>query len=299
MRTLVIVALSVLVLAACSRTEFFYRNADWFAYRWVDGLLDAEGQQDERWSAQLEAVMQRHREELLGDVVVWLDATSHRIDGRLSDVELRCLWDNGEDVLAAHAALFVDPAVAILSNVSPRQVDHLASELDERDAEYRERYLQPDRHERLEARIERFTERIERWTGKLDNAQRRLVADAVTQMPDLAVDWFGYRKAQQQQLLALLREPASQDSLRGFLAGWWVGQHGRSETLLQGYQDLKEGWIAMLVALDPTFSEAQREHLQARVDDLRDDLAGELADGDGRLTRVAHPGGQLPCAQSL
>ena len=278
-RRIIVVIACVAVLAGCSRTELVYRNADWLVYRWADRLLDADQAQSENWPLLFERVMQEHRRELLPQVVALLQQASRQADRGLSAERLDCLWQGADELIDTHARLIVPTATKVLSDISADQVEHLREELHERNAEYRENYLHPDRREREAARTERFTERVERWTGELTTEQARLVEAAVQRMPDIAGDWLHYRERQQERLLALLREDRGTQALEGFLIAWWVEQADRDPQLVEGYRRLRDGWIQMLAALDDTLDERQRAHLRDSLGDLRDDLAGEIEGG--------------------
>jgi len=273
-RRIVLIACLV-TLAACSRTELVYRNADWLAYRWVDGLLDADQAQRERWPLLFEQVMQEHRRELLPRVVSLLQQASVRAEDGLSRGDLDCLWQDTNLLIEAHARVVVPTGVQVLSDISAVQMEHLRAELEERNGDYREDYLDPDPGKREAARIGRFIERIERWTGSLARDQMRLVEAAVQGMPDVAAEWLDYREQQQQQLLAILRQQHPQ-ALEDFLVSWWVDQANRGPVLNQAYPQLRDAWIRLLAALDATLDQRQRDHLLARIIDLRDDLAGEI-----------------------
>lgn len=269
----------LIALASCSRTELVYRNADWLAYRWADGLLDADSTQSEQWPPLFEQVMHEHRRELLPQVVALLQQTSKLAERGVSTTDLDCLWQGANRLIETHARLVVPTAAQVLSGISAAQIEHLRAELDERNAEYREDYLDPDPAEREAARVERFTERVEHWTGDLSTEQARLVEAAVQRMPDVAGEWLRYRERQQQHLLAMLREDRGMQALEDFLFAWWVERAGRGPALVEAYPHLRDGWIQMLAALDTTLDERQRAHVLASITDLRDDLAGEIESG--------------------
>ena len=274
-----VVIVCTLLLSGCSSTELVYRNADWLAYRWVDRLLDADQAQSEQWPLMFERLLEEHRRELLPHVVALLNQASQQADRGLSADRLGCLWQGADRLMETHGRLIVPTATRVLSGISAEQIEHLHAQLQERNADYRDQYLQPDPAEREAARIERFTERVERWTGELTNEQARLVEAAVRRMPDIAGDWLRYRERQQQRLLALLRADQSARALEAFLTAWWVDAADRDPQLVNDFQRLRDGWIRMLVELGDTLDEQQRDHLLASLTDLRDDLAGEIDSG--------------------
>lgn len=295
-RHLVAVLIAVLVSAGCSRTQLAYRNADWLAYRWVDGLFDADAAQQARWSDLLERLADRHRRELLPRVVDLLDRAAREAGRGLTRDGLDCLWQSTDDLINDHARLALEAAVDVLDDVSPMQLAHLQRRLAERNAAYSDDYLEPDPAARALARFERYAERIERWTGDLDTAQVRLLEAAVSAMPDIAEAWLGYRERQQAQLLHLLHAGVGRDAIRTFLSAWWVDRAGRGPQLVERGERFRDGWFGLLAALDRSLNAHQRTRLVDRIGAMRDDLAAELSDG---LNVAAAPPGTTRCGQVL
>ena len=292
----ILLVISLILLASCSHTELAYRNADWLAYRWVDGLLDADRTQSERWPRLFEQVMQAHRRELLPQVVALLHEASAQADHGFSAEGLHCLWQDAQRLLEAHARLVVPAAVQVLGDISPDQVEQLGVAMKDRNAEYREAYLHPDPVEREAERVARYAGRVERWTGGLSSDQEDLVRASVRRMPDMSGEWLRYRERQQQRLLGLLREGPDSRALEGFLVAWWVDQADRGPALVDAYPRMRDGWIEMLAGLDSTLDAQQRTRLVARIAELRDDL-GSAIGGEVDLVSSARTG--LLCSESL
>ncbi len=285
----------VLGLAGCSSTELLYDNADWLAHRWASGLVDAGEAQREAWREPFSAVMAEHRTEVLPQVVELLRALEAEIDHGPSGDRLGCLVGEADRLYREHARLAVPLATRVLLDLEPGQLAHMAGELEERNRDYVEEYLDPDPARREHRRVERYLERIERWTGELSTAQVRLVGRAIARMPDIAAAWLDYRRAQQRRLLTLLRAEPAPAALRGFLYGWWVDFAGRPPALAAQLEQIRRQSVALALALYPALSDAQRAHLRDEVRGLREDLEGFVG-GAG----PAEIGGrsQLVCADA-
>lgn len=286
-------ALTVGVGAGCSRVSFFYDNADWFAMRWSASLLDADSEQKAAWEPWFDNAVERHRGGLLDEVVTLLDALGRQLDEGTDSERLGCWLDAVDSSYRRHAELVVPVAVAVLSSIRPDQVEHLAGEFDQRNAEYADERLFDDPEAQQAARLERYVERVEDWVGDLDAAQQRLVARHVSAMPDITAEWLDYRRRQQQHLLGLLRSDAPAVELRSFLMSWWRDLADRPGALQAETDHLRDAFVAMLVDLDGTLDTGQRERATERLWDLRDGLAG--ARDDDRLpvretVRLSCPG---------
>lgn len=285
LRTLVVAA--ALTLVACSRTGLVYNNADWLLQRWASGLLAPSGTQRDAWQGHLERAMLAHRSELLPAVVALLRSAEELARDGMLAAELGCWGDALDRVYRVHAAWAVPPAVAVLSDLAPEQVEHLAGELAERNRAYRESYLDDDPAARAAARLERYLERIEHWTGRLSPQQHRLVEAHVTAMPDIAVDWLAYREDRQRRLLEMLRGGADGAALARFMNSWWAELAERPPEMVERADAVRDATTRLLLALDRSATPDQRETFLRKVAELREDL--EAVSAAGGVTASAGP----------
>jgi hypothetical protein len=266
--------LLVLLTPGCSRTDLLYDNADWLVYRWADRLMDASGAQEDAWRGMFRQAMLEHRRELLPQVVALLHRVEVGVRRGLTAAELSCWTEAADRVYREHARWAVLPATAVLSDLSPAQAGHLAEELQRRNRDYAEDYLDEDLQRRERRRIDRYIERVEGWTGDLTTEQLRLVEELAGRLPDSAPDWLDYRVDRQRRLLELLGGSADRGALQQFLDAWWVGLSGRPMALIDKTERIRAGVIDLLLALDGALTQGQRDRVLERLGELRDDLAG-------------------------
>lgn len=287
--------LLVLLCAGCSRTELVYRNADWLAQRWADGLVDASQVQQAAWRDAFGALLDEHRRDLLPDVLVLLEALHTEAEGGLSPGHLQCVVDAAGRLYRQHARLVTPLATRVLLDLSGAQLDHLARELERRNRDYVDDYLPSDPQQRRQRRFERHLERIERWTGELDAAQRRLVEQAIAEMPDVAEGWLDYRRQQQQRLLSLLHTRPGPEALQAFLDRWWAEFGDRPAALERDTDRLWQQGMGLALALDRQLRPAQRAVLAENIATLRQQLGRAAGDTGGsllaRLATVSCDGG--------
>ena len=72
MLRLVVIIVLIATGAACSRTEFAYRNADRLLGYYAWKTVAANSAQRDRWRPLLETTLQRHREQELPLVIAYL-----------------------------------------------------------------------------------------------------------------------------------------------------------------------------------------------------------------------------------
>jgi hypothetical protein len=266
----------VLLATACSRTDLLYDNADWLVYRWADRLMDASDAQEDAWRGMFRQAMAEHRRELLPQLVRLLHGVEAGVEQGLTAAELSCWFGVADQVYREHARWAVLPATAVLYDLSPAQAGHLAEELEQRNRQYAEDYLDKDPKRRQSSRVDRYVERVEHWTGDLTTEQLRLVEELAGRLPDSASDWLDYREHKQRQLLGLLREGDDRAALQHFLEAWWVQLAGRTPVLIDKTERIRAGVIDLILTLDGAITQAQRDRVLERLRDLRDDLAGAV-----------------------
>jgi hypothetical protein len=277
----------LLLSAGCSRTGLVYENADWLAYRWADRMVDATAEQRELWRVTFRETLETHRARLLPGVVAWLERLERTAGVPPDRRQVECLVDQAGELYRVHAQLLVPVGAEVLSDLSPRQADHLAGRLAERNAEYREDYLDPDPQRRRAERVDRHRERIERWTGPLTPGQVALLERHLERLPDGAGAWLEYRENQQARMLRLVRtEPAA---LEPFLVDWWVELAGRSAELEARHAEGREVTVDLALALAADLGPEQWREFRERVGGLRADLAALVGAQAPQLTQLPLP----------
>ena len=277
----------LLLSAGCSRTGLLYENADWLAYRWTSRLVDGTAEQREVWREAFRDTLEIHRARLLPEVVAWLARLERAADGDLERRQVECLVDQAGELYRVHAQLLVPLGFDVLSGLSPDQASHLAARLAERNAEYREDYLDPDPQRRRAERLARHQERIELWTGPLTQAQVALIERHLERLPDGTEAWLAYRETQQARMLRLVRtQPAA---LQPFLVDWWVELGGRSAELEARHAAGRQVTVDLALALAADFGPAQWREFRDRVGRLRADLASLVTAPASSLTQVPVP----------
>jgi hypothetical protein len=262
-----------LLVSGCSRTEFAYRNADWFIEAYARKTVAAQEEQIESWRPTLEQSLEYHRLELLPLVIGYLDLLA-RTSQRSPDSQLtKCVVDAGIYLYERHARLAVELAGPLLAEIEPSQVRHLSAYLEKDLEKKRKQYLKAKPREQHQARVDRFMERTEQWTGKLDDSQREIVAQAVRQIPDLTANWLDYRTQQTQALLAILQSDPADTQVRNQLTAWWVSFDQRSTEYTREWQLAKQGFSQFLQQLGSSLSARQQQRIRKRLTALREDLA--------------------------
>ena len=263
-----------LLAVGCGSVRLAYNNADRLLGVYADDLLDLSDAQEDAWQPRLEDVLARHRAEQIPVLVNLLDDTGKVVEGGVDEPRLACVLDRVRVAWRGSASLLAEAAAPLLASLEPAQIDYLQERLRERDEDYRDDHLDPDPETRHAERVARLVKRIQRWTGRLDVDQRALVERQVRGWPPLAEGWHDYRRGRQQQLLTLLRSGASDAELRAYLYGWWGSQSHMPAALQAARGEVEAGMVRLLVEVETSLDDKQRERVSGELRSLRDALAG-------------------------
>lgn len=279
MPRLIVIAALILLVSACSRTEFAYSNADWLLNYYAWKTVHTSAAQRDHWEPVLQTTLRHHREQELPLVIAYLDLAGRIIRETDGSVGAACLVDGALFLYQRHTRLAVDLAGPLLADLDAAQISQLAEYTTQRQQDAVKRYLDPDSRRRKAARQQRITGRIEKWTGKLIDSQRQQIEDALERIPDLSASWLTYRAQQTNTLLAMLETGANADALRAYLDDWWVQRDGTSVETRQLWRIARHEFVQLMDKLATTLSNRQRATLEKRLGDLRADLAPFMPSG--------------------
>jgi hypothetical protein len=260
------------MIAGCSTVKIAYNNTDYLLLRYTDGYLDLTSDQKAQLRESLRERLEEHRRDELVQLVGFLKTFNRYASDGLSTQEVDALVAAITPLYRTTVTKTVPVFSPVLVSLSDAQIGHLSEKMQSANREYREEYLDISRAERVRSRTERTINRIEKWTGALTPDQRYTVTEMTKVWPDAALDWYNYRRARQQELLALLRSRVAGGEVEAYLIAWWVNQTGRNEALVHKVDILYNDLKALIVSVDGSLSEAQRKHFTKRLDRLIDTL---------------------------
>lgn len=193
-------------LVGCSALQLGYNQGPTMAYWWLDAYADFSSEQRPRVKSAIEAWL------------AWQRATQMPLYAR----ELATLQTLApKDISAAQACALIvpwqrhaerafDQAVPALADLVPElgaeQLAHIEQHYAEKNAELLHSHLQTGTAERHKATLDRTVKRAESLYGRLEDAQRRLLGEALRASPFDAERWFAERRQRQNDILRRLRQ---------------------------------------------------------------------------------------------
>jgi hypothetical protein len=283
LRIIVVLAVAVCALVACSAVRFGYNQAPELVYWWLDGYADFDDAQSRRVRELVAEWFAWHRRTQLPDYARLLARAQAEA---LADTtpERACGWWNtlrerGE--LAMTQAL---PAAAeLMPALSTTQLAHVQHRQAKSNEDFRNEYLAADAPQRLKDSVRRTIERAEILYGRLDDAQRERVAKLVAASPFDPELWLAERKERQREALQMMRhfveDPPGREAALTTLK-IYVDRLMRSPR--EGYRRYDDKLTlyncAFAASLHNSTSPAQRQAAAAKLKNWEIDLRALAAD---------------------
>ncbi len=267
---IVLVALLLVSVAACSATRIAYGQADRLILWRVDDLVSLTGEQEDWLRARIDGHLDWHCRTQLPRYEQWLSS----VRATLAEVPVA----QGDVAgLMAEAEVFLDellaeiaPTVAgLMLRLDDEQRRELFESLGEKVAESREEHLEPAVDERRRNRVERLEDRLDRWLGEMSPAQHEAIVRWSAARDGYAQAWLANRERFGERLQAALN---AQDAPRARL----VSLVERPDTVYtpdyaRQVERSRVQAIALAVELLNLSSDAQTRKLLAEVDGLIED----------------------------
>ena len=273
-RQLLLAVAVLLLLSACSRVNLAYQHLDTLIPWMLDDYLDMSASQQSRVKAQLREHQAWHCHTQLPVYLDGLERLQREArEPRVESQTLRAHYRNMQHAIGVIAERISPSAIELLGDLDARQLDYLRSTLEEKHQELHEEFVEPPLPRQIRDRAERMQERIEHWSGPLDAAQRQRILQWAHALGEQNHRWLDNRRHWQALLIEALEQrqqadfPTRLSSLIQQPQAFWTEPYRAS------LAHNEEATLGLISDLHAMASAAQRNRLDRRLQDLRDDLS--------------------------
>lgn len=273
-----LLALPVL-LVACSRVDLAYRNLDWLIPWKLDDYLALDDQQRAWLKPRLQQHLNWHCSLELPRYLIWLRDNQALLNAPDSQ-RLHEQLDEFDLALQRIAVQITPHTTQLLRDLSPSQVEHLFTRLDEQNAELQDTFLAPSLPEQITRRVERMNERLEPWFGDLNAQQRQSVDAWANRLGAQNTVWLDNRLAWQQALRETLEARRSDNFAPRMEALLQERERFHTEAYRASHAANREALVQLLVDLLRQAEPEQLARADSRLDALHDDLAAQRCSAD-------------------
>jgi hypothetical protein len=296
LRWIIGLALAVL-LVGCSVLRIGYSQAPTFAYWWIDGYVDLNGEQTPKLRDAIDRWFDWHRRVEMPRYAALLGRAQREVmEPKLSTDQL-CAWRDEAQRRLDAALDEATPALATLMvSLTPEQIRHMERKMAKDGEELKQGFAQSDKAERAQAAFKRTLERYENLYGKLDDPQRAKLTQLLAASPFDADRWLAERERRNSGLLAMLTNVAAAG--RDATPAQAQAQAQAAVRVLaeralrsprpeyRAYQErLTQENCALAAAMHNATTPAQRQYARDKLkgweDDVRLIVAGSSVNGNG------------------
>ncbi|HYM88872.1 MAG TPA: DUF6279 family lipoprotein [Nitrospiraceae bacterium] len=259
-------------LAGCSILSV-YRYADWYILWQADHYLNLTSDQRHDLAQRLTPLLARHRHEAIPQYEAFLLQIRQRLERGLTNQDLDWVYATYDRLRTDLFDRVIADGGVVLASVDSRQVRNLESAL-QKDNARAARLMQAPAPERLKKRANATIDGLEDWLGPLSKDQEAQIREWSLALPDTQQFWATYQQQRQQELLVLLRQPRTPESVARELRALLVFYP--DPTAPQAYQDtvhqMRTAVKTMALAIDQQVTPDQRHHAMTKLQRLIDQL---------------------------
>jgi hypothetical protein len=265
----------LLVATAAGCAKLVYNRLDSLAAWYVGNLVSLDDRQSSDLRTWLAQTLEWHRESELGRYATFLRDLSAEVARPSDRAAYQRVFGQIEGFVTDFTEQTAPPATRLLLELKPAQVEELIANLEDRSRERSADSLKEIRNGSWQSnRIKEMQRQVKRWTGTVTEEQKLLVREMSQQIQPTTQEWlesqqqwrtalrdalgnaFSNRGTAEERILQLLREPDLQ----------WTAQYKTKET------SNREQMLSMMIALDASLTQSQRQHMQRELNDLAERL---------------------------
>lgn len=202
------------LLVGCSAVRLGYNNAATLSYWWLDSYVDFDDAQTAVVRSYLQALHQWHRQQELPHYAQLLQRMQALA---LQDITAEQTCTVAQQMLERVQRLADQSAQGLsllVPMVKPEQIEHLTHQLDKRNRQWREQWLEGSLQERQQRRLKAAIERAQGFYGRLQPRQIEVLRESIARSSFDALRSDRENVRRQQDLLRLLREHGQGSSRR-------------------------------------------------------------------------------------
>ena len=211
LRAAIIEALSALLVlvSGCSAIGLVYKQADAFAFRWLDRYADFDDAQSLRVRDAIAAWFIWHRRSQLPDYANFLDGVEAEVMSDTNGERVCALWGEVRSRFDRGLEQAMPAIVDVAMSLKPAQLASIEQRFTKTNAEYRDDYMQADLAKRSRETVKRIANRAEWLYGDIGKVQRERIGQSVSESPFDADLAYEERRRRQQDSLQTLRRVSS------------------------------------------------------------------------------------------
>lgn len=262
--------LSVLLMAAvlggCS-FKSMYNQLDWLMLGMVEDFVTLNEDQEQDVSRRIQRLLDWHRTEQIPLYIQDLQRIKSSTATGLTEESAEGILDLFMQRWTALKSRVATDMAETLVNMDEKQKSEIYTEIENRNREIREEYAALSEKEREHRIGDRIIENFERWLGDLNEVQKKIVREQITNIKPIHEERLAFRSRWQQGFREVmdsdLDKPAKVARLNELFAN---PEHWQSAAYKEKLSHNSRQVRRLVLSVDRTLTPEQKAHLQERLD---------------------------------
>jgi hypothetical protein len=277
-----------------------YNHSDTAVSIYANDYFDLNDRQAELLRARFAHFQSWHRREELPRYAQLFSTASERIRQGLQPADVQWAMDEVRQRYRVLATEGVADALPVLTTISDENIVALQKKFEDKNEDFRDKFLHGSTEKRDKARIKQLSKRFEDWLGDLNPTQQKLIGDFVRAHAHSTERRFAERQRRQRELVALLRQYRSASELGAQLGAYFRDwERNRPAQVAQASQQWDSDFVALVIALDHSLSAAQREHVAQAFKRYAEDFRALAAERPAAVANDDTPRAQIDVFASI
>jgi hypothetical protein len=267
----------LLLVGACSSTNFVYNRLDFLIPWYVDDYVDLNSQQKTHLEKLLTPFLAWHRTQELPDYLHIIEGIEENLDRPQTPAMFVAVFGDFETAWFRLESKGLDWLLDLGAQLSDAQIAELMEKLWEKQVEYKEEYLERTDEQFFEETYKESLDNAKEYLGPLSKEQRELLEEFSRSLQRSDRLWLQERAQWLTELAVLLqRKPGWQLRVREAVV---ARRENLSPEYVRVYDHNLDAIFEVTAQLLNGRSEQQDKHLRDRLSSLTEDLQALISEG--------------------
>ncbi|WP_455205363.1 DUF6279 family lipoprotein [Kaarinaea lacus] len=255
-----------LILSGCG-IRILYNQLDWLIPYYVDDYITLDESQQAELDKRLADVINWHRTTQLAEYSAFLRKTSKDIQEGVTEEKLDYVFNAAETSWRNLINKVTPELVDILLGATEEQKQELFDNIEKRNQDFKDDYLNLEEEERREERVEAMQENFERWMGSLTEEQEKIIAHYASNFIPIHNDRWLFRMRWQEEFKKLIYDDPQNPEVRKKLEHLFVDPSDLYTPEYKNKRIVNKKLIKeMIIKMKPTMQDEQFTYLYKKIE---------------------------------
>lgn len=264
--------LALLVFTGCT-ARIAYNTMEYWVPWYLDDYVSLTSAQESRFIRELRQAQAIHREQELPRLHQHILALQQDLQQPMTMAQIEAYYHRFTALGEQTIVVFTPPVANMLRYLSNLQIDQINTKVNQDLDQLRENREKLSQQEKLKRYQSRFEKISKEWIGTLTEAQKAILSELAQSQLDIEPVFFSARQGLYQQWLDLMAQrhrPEFYAHLEQLLKDTVALRYAPVQPQLDQYLQRR---FAVMIRLDHSLSQAQRQHFIDKLTDIRKDIA--------------------------